>query len=112
MALVRTLEHLHAERGLDLRADVPDSAVVRVQREDLDEMLGNLLDNACKWAARAVHAEARREGASVTAAELVEHCRERLARYKVPKDVTFIDALPRNPSGKVLKRELRTRVDG
>jgi signal transduction histidine kinase len=49
MALVRTLEHLHAERGLDLRTDVPDSAVVRVQREDLDEMLGNLLDNACTW---------------------------------------------------------------
>jgi len=45
--------------------------------------------------------------ASVTSEELVEHCRAQLARYKVPKQVTFIDALPRNPSGKVLKRELR-----
>ena len=40
--------------------------------------------------------------------ELIEHCRGQLAKFKVPKDVTFIDALPRNPSGKVLKRELRS----
>jgi acyl-CoA synthetase (AMP-forming)/AMP-acid ligase II len=44
---------------------------------------------------------------AVTADALIEHCRERLARFKVPKDVAFLDALPRNPSGKVLKRELR-----
>ena len=50
---------------------------------------------------------ARREGATVSADELIELCRSQLAKFKVPKDVTFIDALPRNPSGKVLKRELR-----
>jgi fatty-acyl-CoA synthase len=44
---------------------------------------------------------------TVSADELIEHCRSRLAKFKVPKDVLFIDALPRNPSGKVLKRELR-----
>ena len=38
------------------------------------------------------------------------HCRERLARFKVPKGYDFVDALPRNPSGKVLKRELRSRI--
>ena len=48
-----------------------------------------------------------RPEATATADELLEHCRGRLARYKVPKDITFLDALPRNPSGKVLKRELR-----
>jgi acyl-CoA synthetase (AMP-forming)/AMP-acid ligase II len=48
-----------------------------------------------------------RPGASVTADALVEHCRGQLARFKVPREVTFLDALPRNPSGKVLKRELR-----
>jgi fatty-acyl-CoA synthase len=47
-------------------------------------------------------------GAEATADELIEHCRAQLAKFKVPKDVTFIEALPRNPSGKVLKRELRT----
>ena len=48
-----------------------------------------------------------REGRAVAADELIAHCDERLARFKVPKGVTFLDALPRNPSGKVLKRELR-----
>jgi len=46
---------------------------------------------------------------TTTPEELIEHCRRQLARFKVPKQVTFIDALPRNPSGKVLKRELRNR---
>jgi signal transduction histidine kinase len=49
-ALVRTLDRLHAGRLLCLAIEVPSAHVVRVQREDLDEMLGNLLDNACKWA--------------------------------------------------------------
>ena len=44
---------------------------------------------------------------AATADELVEHCRGQLARFKVPKEISFLDALPRNPSGKVLKRELR-----
>jgi fatty-acyl-CoA synthase len=43
--------------------------------------------------------------------ELIEHCRGQLAKFKVPKDVCFIDALPRNPSGKVLKRELRASLE-
>ena len=47
--------------------------------------------------------------ATVTPDELIEHCREQLAKFKVPKAVTVIDALPRNPSGKVLKRELRAQ---
>jgi acyl-CoA synthetase (AMP-forming)/AMP-acid ligase II len=47
---------------------------------------------------------------TTTPDELVEHCRLQLARFKVPKQVVVTDALPRNPSGKVLKRELRNRA--
>jgi fatty-acyl-CoA synthase len=62
-----------------------------------------------RWGEVPVAFVAVRADAGVTDDELVEHCRARLARYKVPKAITFIDALPRNPSGKVLKRELRAR---
>jgi signal transduction histidine kinase len=48
--LARTLQRLHADRGIAIALDVPSDLAVRCQREDLDEMLGNLLDNACKWA--------------------------------------------------------------
>jgi acyl-CoA synthetase (AMP-forming)/AMP-acid ligase II len=47
-----------------------------------------------------------RPTAELTADELTAFCRERLADYKVPRVVTFVDELPRNPTGKVLKREL------
>jgi len=52
--LVRTLERLHTERGLAIEAAVPEELAVRCRREDLEEMLGNLLDNACRWARRRV----------------------------------------------------------
>ena len=49
----------------------------------------------------------RRPGHVLDAADVLAFCRERLANYKVPRRVEFRDALPRNPSGKVLKRVLR-----
>jgi acyl-CoA synthetase (AMP-forming)/AMP-acid ligase II len=48
-----------------------------------------------------------RSGVPATEAELIAYCRERIARYKAPKSVDFVESLPRNPSGKVLKRVLR-----
>ncbi len=48
--LARTLLRLHAERGIAIDVAVAEDLSVRVDREDLDEMLGNVLDNACKWA--------------------------------------------------------------
>jgi fatty-acyl-CoA synthase len=50
-----------------------------------------------------------RPGAAVDPEGLIEHCRGQLARFKVPKQIYLLDALPRNPSGKVLKRALRSR---
>ena len=50
-----------------------------------------------------------RAGHDVTEEELVEFCRGRLAHFKSPKKVIFAEALPKNPSGKVLKRSLRAR---
>ncbi|MGD9906637.1 MAG: ATP-binding protein [Vicinamibacterales bacterium] len=64
-ALIRTLDHLHAGRGLDIRSVVGSPDVVRVQREDLDEMLGNLLDNACKWGRRQVRIAVEPRGPQV-----------------------------------------------
>ncbi len=49
-ALARTLSKLYAGRALNIVVEIPADLHFRVQREDFDEMLGNLLDNACKWA--------------------------------------------------------------
>ena len=48
--LVRTMRRLHAARELAIDTDVSPAHEIRGRREDLDEMLGNVLDNACKWA--------------------------------------------------------------
>jgi long-chain acyl-CoA synthetase len=50
---------------------------------------------------------ALKPGAAATADELIAHCKERLAPYKLPRVVRFVDALPKGPTGKILKRELR-----
>ena len=46
------------------------------------------------------------EGAELTADEVKAHVKSNLARYKVPREVEFLDSLPRNATGKILKREL------
>jgi len=63
-----------------------------------------------KWGEKVVAVVCVRE--AVTAASLIDFCRDRIASYKKPRHVVFIEALPRNASGKVLKRELRDRIGG
>ncbi|MBT3671565.1 MAG: fatty acid--CoA ligase, partial [Porticoccaceae bacterium] len=46
-------------------------------------------------------------GATATEEDIIAHSRTKIAGYKVPKSIDFTDVLPRNPSGKLLKRELR-----
>lgn len=60
-----------------------------------------------KWGEAVKAVVVRAPGAEVTADELITFARERIAGYKVPKSVDFVEALPRNPSGKILKKELR-----
>lgn len=50
------------------------------------------------------------EGSTTGPDELRAHCEPRIADYKVPREFIFIDALPRNPTGKILKRELREQI--
>jgi acyl-coenzyme A synthetase/AMP-(fatty) acid ligase len=49
-----------------------------------------------------------RDGADATA--IIAHCRAALASYKVPREVFFVEALPKNSSGKILKKELVSRL--
>ena len=62
------------------------------------------------WGENVVAVVARREGLDVSPEELISFCKERIASYKKPRYVVFIDILPKNASGKVLKRELRDRI--
>jgi signal transduction histidine kinase len=49
-SLARTLQKVHRDRDLDVTCTVPPEAMFRGERNDLEEMVGNLVDNACKWA--------------------------------------------------------------
>ena len=60
-----------------------------------------------RWGEAVKAVVVKKAGAEVTPGELIAWARERIAGYKLPKSVDFIDALPRNPTGKILKRELR-----
>lgn len=56
------LLRVHAERRLTIDVEVDDALAFAGERQDLEEMLGNLIDNACKWAANGVSVRARRAG--------------------------------------------------
>ena len=53
---------------------------------------------------------ALKPGAVVTAEDIIAFCQARLAKFKCPKQVRFVDALPKSPIGKILRKELRARV--
>jgi len=53
-----------------------------------------------------------RRDPALTEAEVLAHCGEHLARFKLPKGAAFVEAIPRNPSGKILKRVLREQFPG
>ena len=60
-ALARTMEKIHHDRGIAIEVDADADARFRGERPDLEEMIGNLVDNACKWATSRVAVEVARE---------------------------------------------------
>ena len=60
-ALARTLERINRDKGVAVAVDCPEGLRFRGERQDLEEMVGNLLDNACKWASARVVVSARPE---------------------------------------------------
>jgi long-chain acyl-CoA synthetase len=61
------------------------------------------------WVERVHAVVVTKKEARTTAEEIIAFCKMHLAGYKTPKSVDFVDSLPRNPSGKILKRELREK---
>jgi signal transduction histidine kinase len=64
--LARVLTRIHAERAITIDWDCPSDLYFRGERQDLEEMTGNLMDNACKWASARVVVRALREDARLT----------------------------------------------
>ncbi len=86
---------VEVEEALAQHPDIAEVAVIGVPDE--------------RWGETVMALVIPRPGAALAADELTAYARERLAGYKLPRIVRFVDELPRTPSGKVLKRELRER---
>ncbi len=80
------------EEALADHPDILDAAVIGVPDDEYWQRLRSFVT--------------MRPGASLTEGDVKEYVRQRLARFKVPRDVRFVDAVPRNPTGKVLRRLL------
>ena len=65
-----------------------------------------------KWGEVGMAIVVKAPGTDVTEEKIVEQCRGKLARYKIPKKVAFVDQLPRTLTGKILKKDLRARFAG
>jgi fatty-acyl-CoA synthase len=101
---------------VDRKKDMIKTGGENVASREVEEVVHQLADVAevavfgiphPRWVEAVTAVVVPRPGAQLDEATVLAHCRERLAGYKVPKHVVVADALPKNPSGKVLKRELR-----
>jgi fatty-acyl-CoA synthase len=65
-----------------------------------------------RWGEVGLAVIVRKPGEALAEGDVIRHCLVNLARFKVPHSVAFVDTLPRNATGKVLKRELRVQFVG
>jgi len=114
-ALARTMQRLHAERGLSIAVRVPPDHIVRVQREDLDEMLGNVIDNACKWASARVVVSTERVGGeriAVTVDDDGPGIASELREHVLQRGVRADEAAPGSGLGLAIVRDLAELYGG
>ena len=60
-----------------------------------------------QWGEVGIAAVVLKKGLEITGNEIIDHCKNHLAKFKVPNNVEFLEKLPRNATGKVLKREIK-----
>lgn len=85
------------EEVLNTMPDIADAAVVGKPDKELGETVAAFI--------------VFEEGAQVSENEIQDYCEEKMANYKVPSVIIFIDEIPRTPTGKILKRELRQKLE-
>jgi signal transduction histidine kinase len=112
--LARTLDRIYAGRGVVIDIKVCPSHVVRTQREDLDEMLGNLLDNACKWAKSRVLVSSATSGDRIviTVDDDGEGLAESMREAVLQRGVRADEAAPGSGFGLAIVRELSELYGG
>jgi signal transduction histidine kinase len=113
-ALLRTLGKIHADRRHVLASDVESGLVARVRQEDLEEMLGNVLDNACKWASTEVRIRATGDEARLTV--VIEDdgpgLREAMRSLVLERGVRLDESAPGSGIGLSIVRELAEHYGG
>ena len=60
-----------------------------------------------KWVEAVTAIVVPRQGETISESDIIELCKKELAGFKIPKAVVFVEALPKTPTGKILKREMR-----
>jgi len=103
---------------VDRKKDMIKTGGENVASREVEEMIYRLPQvsevavvgvNHPRWVEAVVAVVVLKDGQSLDEAQVLAHCAQHIAAFKAPKRVVFVQSLPKNPSGKLLKRELRTQ---